>query len=297
MCQKILVVDDNKNNVRLLKDILEDENYNVSSVDNGLDVFETVLKVKPDAILLDIMMPGMDGFGVCKILHDNSETKDIPVIMVTAKTESESLKSALESGAIDYIKKPIDEVEVIARVQSALRLKQHQDKLAEMASKDGLTGLFNHNVLIELLKKELHNQERNGSNISFVMIDIDHFKNINDNYGHTAGDMVLKELSKILLSTSRSGDIIGRYGGEEFGIVLSETSSESGFSICKRFRKNVESHEFNFEGQKIKITVSLGICNKSSQNKIGSRELITKADEALYQAKRNGRNRIEIVST
>lgn len=236
MSAKILIVDDNQKNIRLLKDILEDENFIVFTADNGLPVLEMTQSIKPDAVLLDIMMPNMDGFEVCKLLKNNYEVKDIPVIMVTAKTEANDLKKALELGAFDYIKKPIDEIEVIARVQSALRFKQQQDKLRELASIDGLTGIFNHALLIELFEKELKKQERNSSNISFVMLDIDYFKKVNDTYGHTTGDFILKELSNILSSSTRSGDIVGRYGGEEFSIVLPETNKENAYQLCEKIR-------------------------------------------------------------
>lgn len=218
--KKVLVVDDHKLNVKLLTDILEDEDFIVYSTDNGLSVLEMTLKFLPDVILLDIMMPGLDGFEVCKLLKENDEVNDIPIIMVTAKAEGIDVKKALEYGAFDYIKKPIDEIEVIARIQSALRFKQSQDLLKELAMKDRLTGLYNHALLVELFEKELAKQQRNDGDIAFVMIDVDHFKRINDTYGHTSGNIVLKELASILKNSVRKGDIVSRYGGEEFGLVL-----------------------------------------------------------------------------
>lgn len=291
---KILVVDDNNLNIRLLRDILEDEEYTVFTTDSGLPVLKLAHSIKPDVILLDIMMPLMDGFEVCRRLKDDYEVKDIPVIMVTAKTESNDLKKALEIGAFDYIKKPIDEVEVVARVQSALRFKRYQDKLKEMASKDGLTGIYNHALLIELFEKEVSKQERNGGNISFVMLDIDYFKKVNDTYGHTSGDIVLKELAGILTSETRESDIVGRFGGEEFSIVLPETNAESAYVLCDRIRKAVENYDFNIGSESIKITISMGFFFRSSKDMTSSQEMIKKADEALYKAKQNGRNRVEV---
>jgi len=294
MYDTILVVDDNSKNLRLLKDILEDENFTVFTANNGLPVLKMTHDIKPDIILLDVMMPGMDGFEVCKLLKGDYEIKNIPVIMVTAKTESADLKKALEIGAFDYIKKPIDEMEVIARIKSALRFKQYQDKLNEMASKDGLTGVFNHALLIELFEKELSKQERNCGNISFVMLDIDFFKKVNDTHGHISGDMVLKELSGILTASTRSGDIVGRYGGEEFGIVLPEITTENTYQLCERIRQAVENHDFSTGKDIIKITISMGIFFKNSKDTINSQSMIKKADEALYKAKQNGRNRVEV---
>lgn len=293
MITKILVVDDNLNNVRLLTDILEDENFTVYTADNGAAVLAMVHKLKPDVILLDIMMPGLDGFEVCKLLKNDFDSKDIPVIMVTAKTEGIDIKKSLEMGAFDYIKKPIDEIEVIARVRSAIWFKQTQDKLKEMAMKDGLTGLYNHALLIELFEKEIDKQQRNNGSISFAMIDIDDFKKINDTYGHISGDTVLKELSNILMSSVRGGDIVGRYGGEEFSIVFPGIDEQNAFQLCERIRKEVEDFNFEIGIETVKITISIGINFNELKGIINKREIIQKADEALYRAKHNGRNRVE----
>lgn len=293
MITKILVVDDNLNNIRLLTDILEDENFTVYTADNGAAVLAMVHKLKPDVILLDIMMPGLDGFEVCKLLKNDFDIKDIPVIMVTAKTEGIDIKKSLGMGAFDYIKKPIDEIEVIARVQSAIRFKQTQDKLKEMAMKDGLTGLYNHALLIELFEKEIDKQQRNNGSISFAMIDIDNFKKINDTYGHISGDTVLKELSNILMSSVRGGDIVGRYGGEEFSIVFPGIDEQNAFQLCERIRKEVEDFNFEIGIETVKITISIGINFNELKGIINKREIIQKADEALYRAKHNGRNRVE----
>lgn len=293
MITKILVVDDNLHNIRLLTDILEDENFTVYTADNGAAVLAMVHKLKPDVILLDIMMPGLDGFEVCKLLKNDFDIKDIPVIMVTAKTEGIDIKKSLGMGAFDYIKKPIDEIEVIARVQSAIRFKQTQDKLKEMAMKDGLTGLYNHALLIELFEKEIDKQQRNNGSISFAMIDIDNFKKINDTYGHISGDTVLKELSNILMSSVRGGDIVGRYGGEEFSIVFPGIDVQNAFQLCERIRKEVEDFNFEIGIETVKITISIGINFNELKGIINKREIIQNADEALYRAKHNGRNRIE----
>lgn len=294
MNKKVLVVDDNYLNIRLLTNILEDENFKVFSTDNGLSVLEIASRVKPDIILLDIMMPGLDGFEVCKLLKDDSEVKDIPVIMVTAKTDGIDIKKSLELGAFDYVKKPIDEIEIVARIRSALRLKQQHDKLRELAVKDYLTGLYNHALLIELLDKELAKQQRLNGSISFAMIDIDYFKEINDTYGHVVGNIVLKEVSNILINSVRRGDIVARYGGEEFGIVIPEVDKEGAFQLCERIRRNMEEYDFDIGSEIIKLTVSIGVFFKDKEEIITGSEIIEKADEELYNAKRNGRNRVEI---
>jgi len=294
MNTRVLVVDDSRFNVRLLRDILENEGFEVYAADNGLPVIDMTHEIKPDVILLDIIMPGIDGFEVCTRLKGDSEIKDIPVIMITAKTESTDIKKALELGAFDYIKKPMDEGEVIARVQSALRFKQYQDKLKEMAMKDGLTGLYNHGLLMELFEKEFRKNERSRVGTTFAMLDIDHFKKVNDTYGHMAGDMVLRQLSQILQNSVRMMDIIGRYGGEEFGIILRESDEAMAYQISERIRQNVEKYDFSLKESTIHITVSIGICFKKFEDNIEPTEVVRRADLALYQAKTKGRNRVEI---
>jgi len=296
MSIKVLVVDDNKLNIRLLTDILLDEDFEVCSTMNSLEVIDIAKDKLPNVILLDLMMPGIDGFQVCEQLKSNIETMEIPVIIVSAKTEGNDIKKALELGAFDYIKKPIDETEVIARIQSALRFKENQDKLKEMAMKDSLTGVYNHALLIELLEKEIAVHERIENGLAFVMLDIDFFKKVNDNYGHQSGDTILKKLAEIIDKSLRRGDILGRYGGEEFGIVLPIDDEINALSICERIRSLVENYEFNTEKGVIHITVSMGLCYKGYDENLNSSEIIKRADTALYKAKANGRNRVEIYS-
>ena len=290
---KILVVDDNSNNVRLLKDILEDEYYTVYTTDSGFSVLDMAQNLRPDAILLDIMMPGMDGFEVCKLLKSDDEVMDIPIIMVTAKTEGNDLKNAFEMGAVDYIKKPFDEIEVIARINSVLRTKHNQDKLKEKANNDGLTGIYNHALLIHLFEKEIKKQERNGDDVSFIMLDIDHFKKINDTYGHTVGDVVLRELASLLTKSIRDTDFVGRYGGEEFSIVLTEANEDNTYELCERIRNIIQNHKFLADDITIHVTVSIGFYCKKANDPISSHDMIKRSDEALYRAKQNGRNRVE----
>lgn len=294
MSKKILVVDDNKNNIRLLADILEDAGYTVYTAENSLTVPEMAFNLKPDAILLDVMMPKMDGFQVCELLKRDSETRDIPVLMVTAKTDTNDLHKAFELGAFDYVKKPIDEIEILARLKSALNIKQHQDMLKAMASKDGLTGLYNHALLLELLQKELLKQERQNGNVAFVMMDIDYFKKINDTYGHTSGDIVLKELAAIISNQVRTSDIVGRYGGEEFSIILTDIILEDVISLCERIRSEVEHYDFLIHDNMIHATISIGIFLKGCRENCTTGEIVRRADEALYAAKNSGRNRVEV---
>lgn len=294
MSHKILVVDDNALNVRLLTDILKNAGYEAYSTQDGSQVIKIVNHNPPDIILLDLIMPNIDGFEVCRLLKDNYLTKDIPIIMITARTDAESIKKALELGVFDYIKKPIEEIEVIARVQSTLRFREQLEQLKEMSLKDGLTGLYNHYFLIELFEKELTKHERTGQDLGFIMVDIDYFKKVNDDYGHQAGDTVLKKLSNLLTKSVRHGDVVGRYGGEEFGIVFTNASKDDVIRACERIRNRVENYIFSTTEADIRTTVSLGCCHKEAHKKLSCQEMIQYADKALYSAKRNGRNQFVV---
>ena len=294
MNKKVMVVDDNRMNLRLLKEILEDEGFIVECVNESQNVLEQARMYKPDIILLDIMMPIMDGFQVCDQLKQDSELMDIPVIMITAKVEGTDVKKALELGAFDYIRKPVDETDVVARIHSALKYKEAFDRLKEMATKDGLTGVYNHSLLLDLFQKEAAKCERTKKTAAFVMIDIDYFKKVNDSYGHQTGDIVLKELVELINQCVRVSDIIGRYGGEEFSIVLSEVEEKDVYEICERIRASVEAYNFNIGNNNIKITVSIGISFKMYGDNLNSGQIVKKADDALYLAKKYGRNRVEV---
>lgn len=293
MSYKILVVEDNMLNLKTLKKILQDEKYEVFTLDDGLGVVEKARIKKVDAILLDIMIPEIDGFSVCQLLKEDPETRDIPIIMVTARTDREDLKRAFELGAFDYIKKPIDKIEVLARLSSALSYSEQQKRLKMMAMKDGLTGLYTHTLLLELLKKECSKAQRHKNSIAFLMIDIDYFKKVNDTYGHIVGDKILRLTADTLKINSRESDIIGRYGGEEYGVILQDITLDNALYVCERIRSSVEEIEYKIDDQRIKITISIGMAYKEPAANADYQKMIIEADKALYRAKKKGRNRIE----
>jgi len=287
---RILAVDDSVINLKLLSTILGREGFEVITTDDSLQALPLTIEHRPELLLLDIMMPGLSGLELLALLKSNNVTDSIPVLMVTARTQGSDVKAALEAGAFDYVKKPLDEVEIVARVRSALRYKQHQDRLTEMATHDSLTGLFNHRLLIELLERELATARRKEQIVSFCMVDIDHFKKLNDTWGHQAGDHVLQEVCRLLSDGLRKSDPVGRYGGEEFGIVLGGCGPEKALALCERLRTTIEDHEFQVKSESVKITVSLGVSWAEPDDEGGAGELILRADQALYRAKAGGRN-------
>jgi len=304
---KILVVDDIPVNIQLMQTYLSSVGYETVVARNGEEALVQVKDHQPDLLLLDVMMPKMDGFETCRLLKSNQETRYIPVIMVTALNEIEDKIKGIEAGADDFITKPFNKLELLARVKSLLRMKnlhdQLQDKikqleeakerLRELAVTDGLTSLYNYRYFKEFLAQELRRAERHHTNVSVVMIDIDFFKNYNDAYGHLAGDEVLRILARLMRENIRSIDLAARYGGEEFALVLPETNKSAARFVANKIKKLVE--EFKFRNEETqpngKLTVSMGVATYPGDGKV-MEDLINRADQWLYQAKAGGRNRV-----
>jgi diguanylate cyclase (GGDEF)-like protein len=298
---KILLVDDSKLIMGFGKSILSKEGYEVSYAPNGHEALEMVSLETPDLILLDVVMPGMDGYEVCKRVKADEKARDIPIIMLTSKGETADKIKGLNLGAVDYITKPFDAGELIARVKTQLRVKElHkalQEKnreLQELANKDGLTNLYNHRYLQERLIKEIERAKRYNIDLSFVLIDIDHFKHFNDTYGHQTGDVILKTLGLILNKTLRESDMAARYGGEEFALILVHTGSNTAQEAVERLRRTVEAYKFEVDNDHFQVTISLGIASFSQKAIDTAKDLVECADKALYMAKNKGRNRVEI---
>ena len=290
---KILIVDDSKLSVRILSDILKNMGYDVVSAYSAKEALSMATSERPSLILLDIVLPDMDGIEVVSLVSKRENTKDIPVIMVTSLEQPEYLKAALDAGAMDYVRKPFSEVELTARVNSALRQKELYDKLKKMAVTDSLTSLYNHAYLVSKLERRVKESKRYDNPVSFIMMDIDHFKNVNDTYGHSAGDCVLVGVSDVIKSLVRDVDIVSRYGGEEFSVVLPFISLDKTCIVAERIRKNIEIHEFvcgDYSGN-ISITISIGVSSYPDVGIKGHKDLIIMADKALYEAKSSGRNR------
>jgi two-component system cell cycle response regulator len=256
---------------------------------DGKQGLQMAVTVQPDLILLDVEMPDPDGFTVCRDLKSRPETMQIPIVFLTGVSSSEEKIKGLELGAIDYITKPFDPAELRARVRASLRTKYLLDLLAKKAQIDGLTGLWNRGQFDHRLASELSLAKRTNDPLSVMMVDIDNFKSINDTFGHPTGDEIIRQVGQIITDCVRLEDVVCRYGGEEFAIVMPNTSSERASIAAERIRRKLNDGDLNALGENIKVTASFGVAGSRG----ASDRTVRAADEALYRAKRCGRNRIE----
>ena len=302
----ILIVDDHEDNVEVLRARLESWGYRTATAMDGETALLQAAKVRPDLVLLDVMMPQIDGYEVARRLKADDDLRYIPIIMQTALDSTEDKVEGLESGADDYIAKPIDFAELKARVRSMLRIRALQTELRRreselsdfnhrlrvMAETDGLTGLDNRRHIEERLQESFEHASRLNEPLSVVMCDLDKFKSVNDTYGHQAGDAVLQQFAAILRGTAREIDRLGRYGGEEFLCVLPGTVLDAAVTFAERVRKEVEGHAFTFEGGTIHRTASFGVAGWPHPSVTSPDALVKSADDALYVAKETGRNKV-----
>jgi two-component system cell cycle response regulator len=303
---RILVVDDHEDNVELLRARLEARGYDVEGANDGQAALDAVERKCPDLILLDVMMPKMDGMEVVRRLKSNKALPFIPVIMQTALDSTENKVEGLDAGADDYITKPINFAELEARVNSLLRIKKLQSELAarekeladmnlrlrEISMTDGLTGVENRRSLEERLHDMWQHSLRLHEPIALVMCDIDKFKSVNDTYGHQAGDSVLKEFAQLLKNEAREIDRVGRYGGEEFLLILPGTVLDAAVTFAERLREKVASHTFSYTGGTLSRTMSCGVAGTPHPKVKDQEGLLRAADDSLYVAKETGRNRV-----
>ena len=303
---RILVVDDHEDNIEVLRVRLESWGYGTDACYNGHDALAYVEKTPPDLILLDVMMPEISGIEVARRIKGNKALPFIPIIMQTALDSTEDKVEGLEAGADDYITKPIDFAELKARLRSMLRIKRLQEALEErekellevnerlrfMSQTDALTGLDNRRHLNERIDEMFQHAQRLNEPFSLVMCDLDKFKSVNDTYGHQAGDEVLKQLAKMLKDEAREIDRVGRYGGEEFMLLLPGTVLDAAVTFAERVRKRIETHTFTFDGGTLQRTASFGVSGWPHPSIDASDALVRTADDALYVAKETGRNRV-----
>ena len=285
---KVLIIDDSPDALALAKARLASEGLDILCAGGAIEGLATVERERPDLILLDVDMPDMSGFDVCRQLKESVELCMIPIVFLSGSDNAEDKAKGLDLGGMDYVTKPFDSFELRARVRAALRMKRLQDMLVEYAMVDPLTGLPNRRALMERLALEWARVQRRGEPLSVVMADIDHFKNVNDTYGHAVGDEVLRQVAGAIASQCRETDMPARYGGEEFLIVVPGELASSATSLAERCRKAVEESNLTIGSQVITQTATFGVADTTNASSIEL--LINAADEALYRGKTSGRN-------
>jgi two-component system, cell cycle response regulator len=303
---RILVVDDHPDNVELLRARLESRGYEVEGANGGEEALEKLKANPPDLMLLDVMMPKVDGMEVVRRLKADKSLPFIPVIMQTALDSTENKVEGLDAGADDYITKPINFPELDARVKSLLRIKKLQEdlsnrereleemneRLLRISQTDALTEIPNRRSLEEKLDEMWAHSQRLHEPLSIVMCDIDKFKSVNDTYGHQVGDIVLKDFANLLKDAVREIDRLGRYGGEEFLLLLPGTPLDSAVTFAERLREIAKEHTFSYEGGTLSRTMSCGVAAWPHPEIRDQDSLLKAADDALYVAKETGRNKV-----
>jgi len=306
--QKILIIDDTPANIQILNEFLH-QDYAIFFSTNGPDGIRIAQQELPDLILLDIMMPEMDGYEVCEKIKTGPLTRQIPVIFITAMNAEEDESKGLDAGAIDYITKPVSAPIVKARVKNHLELKHHRDALKKLtveldiknrelnmlARKDALTGLANRRHFDEVLDAEIKRASRSRQLLSLILCDVDFFKSYNDHYGHVAGDRCLQAIGKILRQNfKRISDLPARYGGEEFAVIFPDTPPGNAWQLAEKLRLDIIAlaipHAFSAAAEF--VTLSFGVVEAIPTREMDADWFVNAADKALYQAKENGRNQV-----
>jgi diguanylate cyclase (GGDEF)-like protein len=305
----VLIVDDQVSNLKMLLTFLQDHGYTVRIAESAKRALQVLEGYTPDCILLDVMMPEISGFELCQTLQLDQKTAGIPILFMSALDAIEDKIRGFAVGGVDYITKPFQDVEVLARVNTHITLRRQKlelervqtalllqtERLEQLSITDDLTGLHNRRCLKLVLDREFQRGIRHNSNLSCLALDLDHFKRVNDTYGHEVGDSVLQKFSYILLDAIRNTDYCFRIGGEEFIILLPETDATGSVRTADKIRLLVSGEQFSEVEHP--VTVSIGISTIERRQLDKSNDLLNNADKALYTAKRNGRNRTEVYSS
>ena len=291
---KLLVVDDQPINIQVMQQVFGAD-YQVFMATNGEQALAICQSNPPDLVLLDVVMPGMDGFEVCTQLKANPDTRNTPVIFVTAHSDAAQETHGLSVGAVDFISKPVNPAVVRARVKTHLTLKFQSDLLRNLVFLDGLSGVYNRRYFDQQLGVEFARAARNDTPLSLIMVDVDHFKLYNDRYGHQAGDDCLRQVALALKSgLRRPADLLARYGGEEFACILPETDFEDALAIAQEMERTVRAQKIPHASSPVSgvVSASLGLATRVSAVAGDAAALVGLADAQLYQAKQTGRGRV-----
>jgi two-component system, cell cycle response regulator len=297
---RVLVADDDRAARDLVAELLERNGMQVEKSASGRDAVERALSNEFDIVLLDVVMPDLGGLECCRMIKARSTAAFLPVVMITVRNQPDQRVEGLRVGADDYVGKPYDERELVARVGALLRLKRMYDSLArarehleDMATQDEMTGLRNYRYLKDRLSEEFRRSTRYGNSVGCVLLDIDNFKEVNDTHGHLAGDRVLQLLAERVLTTVREVDVVARYGGDEFLLLMPETDGAGALVAAERIRRAVNEKPFEIDGAvEFPVTISAGTSHFPSNFVANPDDLIRTADRSLYEAKSAGRNRV-----
>lgn len=285
----MLIIDDSEDVHRLLKARLSSEGLEFLSAMNGADGLDVASERHPSLIILDLDMPGMHGLAVLKRLKDLPRTASIPVMVLSGHNAAQDKVESFELGAVDFVAKPFELTELRVRVRSAIRMQQLVQMLAQRAQIDGLTGLWNRAFFDQRWSEEHARAQRRGHPLSVAILDLDHFKLINDTFGHPAGDIVLQTVARTIQRVCRTSDLACRYGGEEFVLLMPDTASEDAYRLCDRVRSEIEAIGWP-ANPALRVTVSIGVAGASTGVAGASSDWVEQADRNLYAAKRAGRN-------
>ena len=302
---KVLIAEDEPVSRKVLEKALRNCGYEVVVCGDGVEAWQALQKKNPPQLaVLDWLMPGLDGVAVCRKIREGVAEPYIYVMLLTAKGQKSDIVEGLAAGADDYLVKPFDLPELAVRLRAGQRIIELQTELVQarealrfQATHDALTGVSNRAAVFDALRRELARSRRNESSVCVVLADIDHFKSINDTYGHAIGDAVLQETVDRIASSFRPYDDVGRYGGEEFLLVVPECDATQGADVAERIRQRVAARPFETPADQIPVTLSLGVASSEMLHEIQPDALIQTADAALYRAKDRGRDRVEVAAT
>lgn len=289
----LLVVDDSPDIYRLIRARLRNEDLDVRSAGGGVEALEIARKSPPSIVLLDIDMPGMDGYEVLRAFKDDKALQHVPVIMLSGNQNAHDKVTAFDLGAVDYVTKPFDFTELKVRIRSVLHIQQLLQLLSQRAQIDGLTGLWNRAFFDQRWKEEVSRCARHGHPLSVAIIDIDHFKSINDGFGHPAGDAVIQGVSRLIQREVRAADVACRYGGEEFVVIMPDTGPGDAHAVAERIRVATEGIAWPRHPDR-KVTMCVGVAGCSGATQTSSESWLEAADRNLYTGKKDGRNRVVV---
>ncbi len=298
---RVLVADDSAVSRKLVEQTLSEKQYSLVFAKSGRETVDLFAEYHPALVIVDWIMPDLSGIEICKHIRSKTQASYTYIILLTGKSEKDSVVEGLAAGADDYLTKPFHPEELIARVGVGLRIMELQREievknaiLQELALTDPLTSLPNRRGIEDWAARQLNGAARYGFSFWVALADLDHFKTVNDAHGHDAGDTVLKRFSQILKKKSRRSDICGRIGGEEFLFVLTHATKEDALRVIDSIRAEFEATKFNFNGNSLTVTASFGLVGFAGTKAPDFNRLVTDADSALYSAKRLGRNRVEV---